>query len=370
MDLHLHDKSIRHTLLEWYSRQKRPLPWRKTRDAYKIWVSEIMLQQTQVVKVIAYYENFINIFPTVSDLAATDLERVLKAWEGMGYYARARNLHKSARIIRKEYHGRFPSDIRVIRDLPGIGPYTAAAIASIAFDFPAPVLDGNVNRVLSRLTVLPHVPKSPAGKKILEETALVLLDKNDPGSFNQAMMELGALVCTPRSPDCAVCPLSTYCQAYQQAKTGIYPLRAPKRERPHHIITAGIIWKGDKILITRRPERGLLGGLWEFPGGKVENNETPEQAVKREIKEEVDVTVSVGDRFAVVEHGYTHFSITLNVFHCRYKSGTPKAIGCTDWIWVEPQALTRYAFPRANGKVIEKLLEKGPVTAKVKRNSG
>lgn len=356
MDVKGSEQIIQNHLLDWYSRKKRPLPWRETRDAYKIWVSEIMLQQTQVGKVATYYNNFVNIFPDVTRLARADLDQVLKVWEGMGYYARARNLHKTARIITEYFGGRFPSDIRDILKLPGIGPYTAAAIASIAFDFPAAVLDGNVNRVLSRLTRLSHTPKSSTGKKLLEETALLLLDKKNPGAFNQAMMELGALVCTPRSPDCEHCPVSANCEAYKNSEAGNFPIKAPKRKRPHYIIAAGIIWKDNEILIARRPENGLLGGLWEFPGGKVEKDESIEQAVVREIHEELDVNVSPGERFDVVEHGYTHFSITLNVFHCHYLSGAPKAIGCTAWKWVKPAELALYAFPRANGKVIEKLL--------------
>jgi A/G-specific adenine glycosylase len=271
----------------------------------------------------------------------------------MGYYARARNLHHAAQILAKEHHGIFPEEKNLVQTLPGIGPYTAAAILSIAFNQPWPVLDGNVNRVLCRTFRIAHQVKSPAGKKLLEEIALTLLAKKRPGDFNQALMELGATVCTPVSPKCTRCPVNRLCQANRYREQSLFPTKVVAKPKPHYNIAAGIIWHNEHILIARRPEKGLLGGLWEFPGGKVLEQETLESAVVREIKEELDVTVTVEKRIDRIAHQYTHFTITLYVFECRYVSGEPKAIGCSEWRWVEPYQLSDYAFPRANGKIID-----------------
>ncbi len=348
--------NFRKRLIEWYGKEFRDLPWRRAKYPYKIWISEIMLQQTQVKKVIPYYKKFLDRFPTVQDLANADLSAVLKVWEGMGYYARARNLHKAAKVVVKEYGGVFPSELNNVMNLPGVGPYTAAAILSIAFDQNLPVLDGNVIRVLSRLFTVDVNSKSTEGKNHLLSIANELLPPGQAGTFNQAMMELGAMVCTPKSPKCNECPLAPKCKAKQMNETSNYPLKTPRKERPHYNIAAGIIWRGDEILVAQRPEKGLLGGLWEFPGGKLENDETLQQAVAREIREELDVRVSVQDLVAVINHQYTHFKITLHAYHCKYLSGEPKAIGCMDWRWVKKKELDELAFPAANRRILDQLL--------------
>jgi len=349
--------NFRKLLMEWYEREFRNLPWRQSTSPYKIWISEIMLQQTQVKKVIPYYKKFLNNFPKVHDLANANLSQVLKVWEGMGYYARARNLHKAAKIVAQEYDGIFPSELERVKNLPGIGPYTAAAILSISFDQNLPVLDGNVIRVLSRIFTVDLNPKSAQGKSHLLSIAQELLQPGKAGTFNQAMMELGALVCTPKSPKCSECPLANKCRAKTMNTMTSYPVQAPKKERPHYDIAAGIIWRGDEILIARRPEKGLLGGLWEFPGGKLENGETLQQAVAREIREELDVRVSVQELVTVIKHQYTHFKITLHAFHCKYLSGEPKAIGCVEWRWVKREGLDALPFPTANRKILNQLLQ-------------
>lgn len=348
---------FRKRLIEWYDKEFRDLPWRGTSSPYEIWISEIMLQQTQVKKVIPYYKKFLHTFPTVNDLANADLSQVLKVWEGLGYYARARNLHKAAKIVVNEHHGAFPSDPEQVRNLPGIGAYTAAAILSIAFGQNLPVLDGNVIRVLSRLFAIDLNTKSAQGKSHLLAIARELLQPGLAGTFNQAMMELGAMVCTPKSPKCGECPLAKKCRAKETNTINSYPIKTPKKERPHYHIAVGIIWRGDEILIARRPEEGLLGGLWEFPGGKLENGETLQQAVAREISEELDVQVSVQELLTVIKHQYTHFKITLHAFHCQYLSGVPKAIGCTEWRWVKKEELDAFAFPTANRKILNQLLQ-------------
>lgn len=348
--------TLRRELLQWYETEYRNLPWRETNDPYRIWISEIMLQQTQVKTVLPYFNNFIRRFPTVYDLACASIDEVLKLWEGLGYYARARNLHRTAQRIITEFGGQFPRDLSRIKQLPGIGPYTAAAILSIAFGADHAVVDGNVQRVLARLYQVDKPVQSAEGKQQLEELAQRLLARGQAGQYNQAIMELGALICTPRKPICEKCPLNRFCQSYSQATQDRYPIKEPRRKRPHVDVAAGIIWKGQKVLIAKRPEQGLLGGLWEFPGGKIRQDETASEAVLREIREELDILVRVGERFMTVNHEYTHFTLTMDVFHCTYVSGKPKALGCSAWKWVPKRELPQYAFPRATGKVLDKLL--------------
>lgn len=343
-------------LLNWYRTDGRDLPWRGTADPYAIWVSEIMLQQTQVNTVVPYYQRFMRSFPTVDTLARADLHQVLKLWEGLGYYARARNLHKAANVIVNTCRGRFPQQLNDVRSLPGIGEYTAAAISSIAFQVDVPAVDGNVNRVLSRVFTVDVDPKSTRGKRILREKAELLLAAGQAGTFNQAMMELGATLCTPRAPRCSACPVSTFCQAQQQNLQTHYPIKSFKRRRPHKHVAVGIVFRADMVLIDQRKPEAMLGGLWEFPGGHVRQDERCEDAVVREVKEELDVAVEVLSPLATVEHQYSHFSVSLHAFLCQYVSGTPTAIGCNDWKWVTLEELSDYAFPRANGKLIEILL--------------
>ncbi|HPI72134.1 MAG TPA: A/G-specific adenine glycosylase [bacterium] len=352
--------SIRRRLLTWFRANRRDLPWRRKRTAYCIWISEIMLQQTQVQQVIPYYRRFCKQFPSIKKLANARLDQVLKVWEGMGYYARARHLLQAARMIQKQHAGVFPQDYNAVRRLPGIGPYTAAAILSIAFQQRYAVVDGNVVRVLSRLAAFPGEVQTTGNKKILQTLADTLLPVKGPGDFNEAVMELGALLCTPTAPHCGVCPLARCCRARQQGEPERFPFKRAKKKRPHHEVAAAIIWRQGRILLARRPERGLLGGLWEFPGGKREKGETLEQTAVREVREELGVRVRVRKFFFKVNHQYTHFSVTLNVFHCDWVSGRPRPIGCSGWRWVLPKELERFAFPRANGKIIEALLDSIP----------
>jgi A/G-specific adenine glycosylase len=349
-------------LITWFEEEFRDLPWRQTRDPYKIWVSEIMLQQTQVKTVLPYYDRFVAAFPTVQDLAAADLSQVLKLWEGLGYYARARNLHKAAQKITVELLGKFPKTVEEVKKLPGIGAYTAAAILSIVFGADLPVIDGNVNRVLARLFTLEMDPKSPQGRRKIQEHAERLLTHSRAGDYNQAIMELGALICSPRRPKCLLCPVSTFCQAYAKGEQTKYPIKSAKKERPHIHIAVGLVWNGDRLLIDRRQETAMLGGLWEFPGGKVEEGETYEHTVVREIKEELGIDIEVFGHFMSLNHGYTHFSITLHAYTCAYLAGTPQALHCADWRWVKKEELATFAFPRANSKIIARLLEAGEST--------
>ncbi len=343
-------------LLAWYAKHKRDLPWRHdANDPYRVWISEILLQQTQVATVMPYYERFLSRFPNVQALANAKLDDVLKVWEGAGYYARARNLHRAAQELVARWGGKLPSTVDELMTLPGIGRYTAGAIASIAFQQDAPVLDGNVARVLCRHFKIKGDPKSSATQKQLWQLAKALLPSGRAGDFNQGLMELGATICVPRNPSCVKCPLHRTCAARRLGWQAKLPTKSKKKKLPHHEIGVGVIWKGGKILIAQRPAEKLLGGLWEFPGGHRQNNESLEACVRREVKEELGVWVKVGEKIATIAHAYSHFRITLHVFHCRWVSGRPRALGCTTWKWVTPRELDDYAFPKANRKVIAML---------------
>jgi len=350
-------------LVRWYARHRRDLPWRRTHHPYAIWISEILLQQTQVETVRPYFFRFLDAFPNVETLAAAPIDDLLKVWEGCGYYARARHLHQAAQeIVRR---GEFPESSEEWQQLPGIGRYTAAAIASIAFDEPVPVLDGNVERVLSRVLCERRTIKSALAVKRLRAASqqimnLAVAQQLSPGDLNQAMMELGATVCLPHRAHCVSCPLRSECRAYNTlSDVTVLPRKAPKRAIPHYDIGAAIIERRGKILITQRPLNGLLGGLWEFPGGKQDKGETLEECVAREIAEELAIRIEVGDLFARVNHAYSHFRITLHVFRCKPVSGRIRKLGVADYRWIEPHELSRFAFPKADRVVIAMLKDEG-----------
>jgi len=344
---------IRRSLLAWYGRHKRGLPWRATQDPYHILVSEVMLQQTQVERVRQYYPKFLKRFPTLRELAQASLDDVLKAWEGLGYYARARNLHRAAQIVLRDYGGKIPRSREELLKLPGIGRYTAGAILSIAFGQDEPAVDANVRRVFSRLFALRH----GHNQKKFEELARVLLPSGQAGLFNQALMDLGATICIAHKPKCLICPLTKLCEARRLGIQSELPVRPHARAKPHYDVAVGIIWKDGKILITKRPDDGFLGGLWEFPGGKRQLHESLEDCVRREIFEEVNVRVRDLKHFMTVQHGYSHFTVTLHVFWGYYAGGRPRCQGCTAWAWVRPSDLSQYAFPSANQKIITKLFD-------------
>lgn len=341
--------------MRWFDENARDLPWRRTRDPYAIWISEIMLQQTQVATVGPYYERFMRRFPTVEKLARARLDSVLKLWEGLGYYSRARNMHKAAREIVTRFNGHLPADKDELLSLPGIGAYTAGAIASIAFGRREPVVDGNVIRVLCRLFRIQADPKKATVQKEIWALAQWLLPVSGVGDFNQALMELGSEVCVPRTPRCETCPLKRQCRARLHGDETTLPVRTPKKKVPHYTVVVGVIYKKGRILIDKRKPEGLLGGLWEFPGGKKQRGETLQQALRREVREELGVRIRIRGPLATVNHAYSHFRIRLHAFACTYVAGTPKCISCTDFKWVRSNDLDRYAFPAANGKIIRAL---------------
>ncbi len=344
---------IQRALLQWYAANARDLPWRRTRDPYAIWLSEIMLQQTRVPTAIPYYERFLKRFSTAAHLARARLDTILKLWEGLGYYSRARNLHQAAKEIVSRCHGRLPQTKDELLTLPGIGRYTAGAIASIAFGERTPLVDGNVERVLCRVFRIHGNPKNAAIKERLWKLAEDLLPEHEVGHFNQSLMELGSEICTPRNPRCDECPLANLCEANHHNEQDILPTRTAKKPLPSHVVVVGVIYRAGRILIDKRKPKGLLGGLWEFPGGKVQPGESLESALHREIREELDIEIEVGSEIAVVDHTYTHFHVEIHAFECKHLKGEPRPLACAALKWVRPSDLPRHAFPAANKKIIE-----------------
>ncbi|MBN1993119.1 MAG: A/G-specific adenine glycosylase [Anaerolineae bacterium] len=355
-DLSLQVEKIRSRLLVWYCRNRRNLPWRGESSPYRIWVSEVMLQQTQVATVIPYYRRFLAKFPTLADLAEARLEDVLKAWEGLGYYARARNLHRAAREIMEKHAGCLPENYAALRALPGFGDYTAGAVASIAFGRAVPAIDGNVKRVLARLFALEGDVRRGSAARQLKEIAAALVDPARPGDWTQALIELGAMVCLPQAPQCARCPVKVLCQAHQRGLERQLPAKPASKALPHYQVTAAVIEQGKKILIAQRPLEGMLGGLWEFPGGKQEANETLAECLQREIREELGIEIAVGRPVVTVKHSYTHFKITLHAFYCRLRRGQqPQALEVADWRWVTLAEIDAFPFARTDLKIIAAL---------------
>lgn len=343
-------------ILSWWDEGHQLWPWRENRDPYAIWVAEVMLQQTQIATVLPYYKRWMKRFPSVRELAEASLDEVLKSWEGLGYYSRARNLRAAAVIVVEQSDGHMPRTLDGLMDLPGIGRYTASAIVSIAYNQAVPAVDGNVTRILSRLFDLPDDIGKSATKEKMWKLAGDHLSLERPGDFNQALMELGQSVCLPSSPDCRRCPISSSCLSFRRGTQMERPVRRKRQVIPHLQVTAGIIFRDDgRFLITKRPLDGLLGGLWEFPGGKQEDDESLEESLRREIMEELGIYIEVNRRLLVVEHAYSHFRITLHAFLAKKTDGIPQNLGVADHAWVTLADLERYAFAMADRIIIKHL---------------
>ena len=322
---------LRRKLLLWYDRSRRDLAWRSTREPYAIWLAEIMLQQTQVKTVEPFYEKFLKRFPDVRSLANAPLDDVLGRWAGLGYYRRAEHLHRAAKIIVQKHRGKFPPDFESILALPGVGRYTAAAVASIAFGEPVAVLDGNVIRVLCRLLDLRRDPARPEVRKALWETAQALIPADRPGDYNQAMMELGATVCTPKNPACPNCPVKIYCRAFQAGNPGRLPMKSRKPARKILRRQVFVIQQGNRVLLLKRPGQGLWAGLWEFPafpplkqGGKPGGRE-------KRLRQELGLEVKLSGKSRLVRHELTHRAVICRVFSGRglgKKTPRPRLPAC------------------------------------------
>ena len=349
-------------LLDWWKADPTPLPWRTSApDPYEVWVSEIMAQQTQLVTVVPYFERWVARLPDVRALAEAPLDVVLKLWEGLGYYGRARHLHRAAQVVMAEWGGELPRTAAEWQTLLGIGRYTAGAIASIACGQRAAVVDGNVTRVLTRVLDVAEDVTKAATQRQLWQAAEALLPQTEVGAYNQALMELGQRVCVPTNPQCATCPVAGHCLARQRGTQMERPVKPPRRKTPHFDVAAGVIWREEigrgPFLIAQRPQKGMLGGLWEFPGGKQEAGETLAETLVREIEEELGVVVCVPEGyerpFASIKHAYTHFRITLHALHALYQGGEVQHLGVADHAWVSTADLGRYAFAITDRKIME-----------------
>ena len=348
-------------LLAWFDRCRADLPWRRQPTPYHVWLAEIMLQQTRIETVIPYYQRFVQRYPSIHALAAAPMDDVLKLWEGLGYYRRAHNLHQAAEIIMNEYGGVFPSSVETLLKLPGIGPYTAGAIASIAFDVSAAALDGNVIRIFTRLLDLDIDISQHSSRKKLWQIAADRVPAQRAGDYNQALMELGQRICRPKNPRCAECPIQSHCQAFANSTQAERPVRQKRPAIPHYDVAAGLIRdRAGRLLIAQRPLDGLLGGLWEFPGGKREKDESLTECLARELREELAIRVEVGQLFHVVKHAFTHFRITLHAFDCRYLGAVPpyaepQPMQARGWTWARQAELESYSFGKADRQVIAAL---------------
>ena len=348
---------IQQSLIRWYKKQGRDLPWRKTRDPYKIWVSEIMLQQTQVETVIPYYKRFLKTFPTPHLLSKAPLENVLKIWQGLGYYSRARNLHRGAKHVVKEWKGVLPVQEKDLLLIPGIGRSTAGALLSLAFDIPTPILDGNVKRVLCRLYAIQDDMKTSHVQKRLWVLSQELTPSKDVHSYTQAIMDLGATVCTPRVPNCALCPLKKYCSAFRKNLQNQIPVRTGKKAIPHRHFALGLIKNRGRLLIMRRPEKGLLGGLWGFPHYQREGKKSFPESLQRGVLKEFGVSIQARTKLGIVQHTFSHFRMSMHLFSCRLEGHGGRTDPKSTKKWIFPSQMERYPFSTADRKVIRILLQ-------------
>ena len=314
-----------------------------------------MLQQTQVPTALPYYERFLKRFPTVDALARASDHAVLKTWEGLGYYRRARNLHAAAKAVVSDHGGRVPDDPAVFARLPGVGRYTCGAVQSIAFGHPLAALDGNAIRVLARWFAVTDAVTDAATRRRLWDLAESLVPASAPGDWNQAVMELGSRICTPRSPECLVCPVRTLCAAKRRGIQGRVPVKRKRKPIPHIQVGAGIIWRRGKVLMCRRPAGKMLAGLWEFPGGKQHDRETIPECIRRELKEECDLDVTVGDHLIDVTHTYSHLRVTLHCHHCRAPRGRVRLLAADEARWVPVEKIPALPLPAADLKILQAL---------------
>ncbi|MCC6298892.1 MAG: A/G-specific adenine glycosylase [Anaerolineales bacterium] len=344
-------------LLTWYAQNKRTLPWRGHRSEYAVWVSEIMLQQTRVETVVPYFKKWMKLFPNVRALANASERAVLNAWEGLGYYSRARNFHKAATIVVEDYGGKLPRDLTELQKLPGIGRYTAGALASILFDMDEPALDGNLKRVYARLFDVKEPVNSAEGEKILWKLARENLPKGKAADFNQALMDLGATVCLPKNPKCGVCPLERDCLAKARGTQHLRPVKKATKVLPHYIHAAAVIVAQVanlryKVLLAKRPAQGLLAGMWEFPNARVEGE--PAEALASALRAAYSLKVRMKrdvHPFATVEHAYSHFSVTVYAFRCELTSGALNE----NLKWVSIKELDEYPMGKVDRAIAKKL---------------
>jgi A/G-specific adenine glycosylase len=342
-------EKIQSRLLRWFEKNGRNLPWRKIRAPYAIWVSEIMLQQTQVATVIPYFKKFLKSFPTIRHLARADLSEVLKVWEGLGYYSRARNLHRASKIVLNRFQGKIPDNLKDLLSLPGIGKYTAGAILSIAYNKESPILDGNVKRVLSRLCAISGNPRERKTENLLWHLSDSLIPKDFASSFNQGLMDLGAMVCISKDPQCSRCPLDHLCKGKASGNPEKYPSRIAKKKIPHIEAISAVIVRDRKVLLNQRPPKGLLGGLWEFPNWKTEEKGRLRSRLRlrTHIKKEMGMNVEVTEPLGTFKQTFTHFKLTLHTFYCQATGNGKKGKGK----WIPIKNLDQLAMSRIHRRI-------------------
>jgi A/G-specific adenine glycosylase len=343
-------------LISWFKQEQRDLPWRKDRDPYKIWVSEIMLQQTRVDTVIPYFNRFIEWFPTIQDLAAAEEDKVLKAWEGLGYYSRVRNLQSAVREVSENYNGEVPNTPEEIAGLKGVGPYTAGAILSIAYGIPEPAVDGNVMRVLSRvLSIWDDIAKS-SSRKIFEKAVRDLISHEDPSAFNQALMELGALICTPTSPSCLLCPVREHCQAFDEGVQNELPIKTKKTKTREVQLAAAILLDSDrKVLIHKRPSTGLLANLWEFPTVEIHHSlQYDREQLAEQFDQSNNLNVKLERIIGQLEHVFSHLVWNIQIYTGTLNADIQES---ADWKLVSLEEMEQFAFPVSYQKMLKQYLE-------------
>lgn len=355
--------NFQHSLHDWFALHQRPLPWRLDYHPYAVWISEIMLQQTQMERGVSYFNRWMQRFPDIASVAQAPEEDILRLWEGLGYYSRARNLHKAARIIIDEHNGVFPSDPASIRALPGIGPYTAGAIASIAFGADTACIDANVERVLARVFDIDTPLKQEPAASRVRQLAELLLPKGKARAHNQAMMELGALVCRKKA-NCSACPLQGLCESCHLGISHERPVPGKRASITPLWVVTGILHCQGKYFMQKRIDTGVWGNLWEFPGGRIEAGESPEQAIVREFMEETGLSVRVAGDLGIIRHGYTTYRITLHCFALTLADEMPKTAeslpptppvltAASQYRWLQPCEMTQLAMPAAHRKLAD-----------------
>jgi A/G-specific adenine glycosylase len=348
---------IAQAVLDWFADNRRDLPWRRTRDPYAVWVSEIMLQQTRVEAARPYFRRWMRRFPTLRALARASAEDVLAHWEGLGYYRRATQLHAAARRVLHERGGRMPGTVDQLRSLPGIGPYTAAAIASIAFGADVIALDGNLRRVLSRVFDLSADPGRPEGERKLLDLAQAVLPEGRASAFNQGLMDLGSMICTPRRPDCGRCPLAELCLANRRGTQARRPVRPGRRQVPHLLQASAVVRRAGRVLVRKRDEAGLLGGLWEFPGVQLRATRRPARALARRLSRDLGLELTGLTRITSLHHSYTHRRVTVQVFEGRVIDGARPKSQAGRLRWLRPSELPRYPMGKVDRRIARLLSE-------------
>jgi len=337
-------------LLNWYQKKNFQFPWRDTNDPYKIWISEIMLQQTQVSTVINYYNKWIEEYPTINQLSKSSIDDLLKMWEGLGYYQRVHNIHETSCYIAKYFNGKIPNTYNELIKCKGIGDYTASAILSIAFSKKYPSIDGNIKRIMSRVNLIKGTKKID---KISKDYLYHSMNNVNPGDINQAMMDVGREICKPSNPDCIRCPINIYCQAYLTNQINLYPVKKIKKIIPSYNVVVGIIWHKNKFLISKRKSTGHLAGLWELPGGKKEEKENSINCLNREIYEELNIKVRVDGKIGTIKHKYSHFNINMTAYNCYYDSKEIKSFEAQEIKWITSNVINKIAFPKATLKIFQ-----------------